>query len=185
MKTKGMIFGLLASAGLLAMHTGAWAQEDAAAFIEQVTAPSAPWSGPTSGPQAQEGKSVIYISTDQRNGGAKGVGEGAEAAAKVLGWEFRTMDGQGSISARSTAMSQAIALQPDGIILGGIDATEQAPLIEQATEAGIKVVGWHAGAAPGRSRSRRCSPTSPPIPLRSRRPPASSPSPMAAARRAW
>jgi ribose transport system substrate-binding protein len=141
---------LLASGAILAMQAGAaLAQEDAAAYIAQVTAPSAPWSGPTTGPAAQQGKTIVYISTDQRNGGAKGVGEGAEEAATILGWDFRTIDGQGSVSARSSAMSQAIALQPDGIILGGIDAAEQAPLIEQASEAGIKIVGWHAGAAPG------------------------------------
>ena len=47
-------------------------------------------------------------------------------------------------------MTQAIALKPDGIILGTIDAAEQAPIIEQAVAAGIKVVGWHAGPGPGK-----------------------------------
>jgi ribose transport system substrate-binding protein len=42
-----------------------------------------------------------------------------------------------------------MALQPDGIILGTVDAREQAPLIEQAVTQGIKVVGWHSGGAPG------------------------------------
>jgi ribose transport system substrate-binding protein len=32
----------------------------------------------------------------------------------------------------------------------GIDSMEQKPLLEQAAAAGIKVVGWHAGATPGK-----------------------------------
>ena len=67
-----------------------------------------------------------------------------------MGWDFRILDGQGSVPARTSALTQAIALQPDGIILGTIDAAEQAPIIEQAIAAGIKVVGWHAGPGPGK-----------------------------------
>ena len=68
---------------------------------------------------------------------------------KAIGWEFRLLDGQGAPSTRASALTQAIALQPAGIILGTIDAREQAPLIEQAVAQGIKVVGWHSGGAPG------------------------------------
>jgi ribose transport system substrate-binding protein len=75
---------------------------------------------------------------------------GAQEAAKAIGWDFRILDGQGSVPARSSALTQAIALKPAGIILGTIDAAEQAPIIEQAVAAGIKVVGWHSGAAPGK-----------------------------------
>jgi ribose transport system substrate-binding protein len=54
------------------------------------------------------------------------------------------------VPARTSALTQAIALKPDGIILGTIDAAEQAPIIQQAVAAGIKVVGWHAGPGPGK-----------------------------------
>jgi len=118
-------------------------------YIAKVTAPGAPWTGPTTGPKAQGHKLVIYVSADQRNGGAQGVGDGAQEAAKVIGWDFRILDGQGSVQLRTSALNQAIALKPDGIILGTVDAAEQAPVIEQAVKQGIKVVGWHAGAAPG------------------------------------
>lgn len=145
---------LLASAAVISLTAGgAWAQDafmdDAKAYIETVTAPVTEWTGPTTGPKAQPDKLVIYVSDDQRNGGAKGVGEGAEEAAKAIGWEFRLLDGQGAPSTRASALTQAIALQPAGIILGTIDAREQAPIIEQAVAAGIKVVGWHSGGAPG------------------------------------
>jgi ribose transport system substrate-binding protein len=118
-------------------------------YIATVTAPVTAWTGPTTGPKGQGKKLVVYVSTDQRNGGAQGAGDGAEEAAKVLGWDFRVLDGQGSVPARTSAMTQAIALRPNAIILGGVDAKEQQPVIEQAAAEGIKIVGWHAGPAAG------------------------------------
>ena len=88
-------------------------------------------------------------SQDQRNGGAQGVGDGAQEAAKAIGWDFRIIDGQASVAAAPTALNQAIALKPDGIILGTIDAKEQAPVVRKAVGLGIKVVGWHSAGAPG------------------------------------
>lgn len=150
-----LLTGAIAAAALLAMSvTAAWAQEDAylkmaKEYIAKVTAPGAPWTGPTTGPQAQGKKLVIYVSADQRNGGAQGVGDGAAEAAKVMGWDFRVLDGQGSVQLRTSALNQAIALKPDGIILGTVDAHEQAPAVVKAVGLGIKVVGWHAAGAPG------------------------------------
>jgi len=143
---------LLASVAVLALSGVARADDPLAAakeYIAKVTAPVTEWTGPTTGPKAQGKKVVIYVSTDQRNGGAQGAGDGAAEAAKVLGWDFRIMDGQGSVPARTTAMTQAIALKPDAIILGGVDAKEQQPMVEQAAAQGIKMVGWHAGPAVG------------------------------------
>jgi len=143
----------LASMGVAMLAPRAQAADDflaqARQTVAQATAPGGAWTGPTTGPTAQAGKLVVFVSTDQRNGGARGVGEGAAEAAKLLGWDFRTLDGQGSVSARSVALNQAIALKPQGIIVGAIDAAEQAPLLEQASQAGIALVGWHASAAPG------------------------------------
>jgi ribose transport system substrate-binding protein len=148
--------GLLASVALIALPILAARAEDdaymkmAKDYIAKVSAPVTAWTGPTSGPKATGKKLVIYVSADQKNGGASGVGDGAQEAAKAIGWDFRILDGQGSVPARSSALTQAIALKPDGIILGTIDAAEQAPIVEQAVAAGIKVVGWHAGPAPGK-----------------------------------
>ncbi len=121
----------------------------AQAYIAKVTAPAAPWTGPTTGPTAQGHKLIVYVSADQRNGGAQGVGDGAQEAAKVIGWDFRILDGHGSVQQRTEALNQAIALKPNGIILGTVDAAEQAPVVERAVKLGIKVVGWHAAGAPG------------------------------------
>jgi ribose transport system substrate-binding protein len=118
-------------------------------YVDTVTAPGAPWTGPTTGPTAQPRKLIVYVSSDQRNGGPQGAGDGAQEAAKVIGWDLRILDGQGSVQGRTTALNQAIALKPDGIILGNVDAREQAPVIQKAGSLGVKMVGWHVAAAPG------------------------------------
>lgn len=157
MTRLSMIGGAIVASALLAgLSSGAAAADDdayvkmAKEYITKVTAPVTDWTGPTSGPKSQGKKLVIYVSTDQRNGGAQGAGDGAAEAAKLLGWDFRVLDGQGTVPARTSALTQAIALKPDGIILGGVDAAEQAPVVEQAAAAGIKIVGWHAGPKAGK-----------------------------------
>ncbi len=121
----------------------------AKAYTAQATRTSLPWSGPTTGPAAQQGKSIVFVSADQRDSGPRGVSEAVQQAAKTIGWTYRMIDGQGSISGRSAALNQAIALKPNGIVLGSVDAKEQAVLIQQAASSGIKIVGWHSSAKPG------------------------------------
>ncbi len=121
----------------------------AKAATTKAEAPAKVWDGPTSGPKAQKGKFVLYVSTNQQNGGALGVGNGVVEAAKQIGWRTQVIDGQGTVSGQSAALNQAIALKPDAIVLGGIDAVGQKTAIERALSLGIKVVGWHAGPKPG------------------------------------
>ncbi len=145
---------LLASAGLFALSVAGTARADdtvqaAKDYIKKVTQPVTAWDGPTTGPKATGHKLIVYVSTDQRNGGARGVGEGIAEAAKAIGWDVRAIDGQGSVNARAAGIAQAVALKADGLVLDAIDAAEQAAATEQAEKAGIKVVGWHAAAVPG------------------------------------
>ncbi len=107
------------------------------------------WDGPTTGPKAQTGKFIIYLSTDQKNGGSLGAGNGVIEAAKAIGWRAQIIDGQGTVSGQVTALGQAIALKPDGIILGGVDAVSQKTALDRANSLGIKVVGIRAGPKPG------------------------------------
>lgn len=153
MKTKINLHRIVLGGALLALplapaYAGGFLAH-AKAFIAKVTAPVNTWTGPTTGPRAAPHKLVVYVSTDQRNGGARGVGEGAAQAAKAMGWKLRVLDGQGTISGQTAAMGQAIALKPDGIILGGVDALQEAPAVERAEARGIKVVGWHSGSKAG------------------------------------
>jgi ribose transport system substrate-binding protein len=150
---KLALSGVALAALLAAAPAGAADDAVAAAkaFVAKVTAPHPPWDGPTSGPKLQTGKTVVYVSADQRNGGARGVGEGMAEAAKLGGWDIRVIDGQGSVSGRAAALDQAIALKPDAIVLGAVDATEQAAPVEAAAKQKIVVAGWHSFAKPGPS----------------------------------
>ena len=145
---------LCASAALAGLCAGSvvHAQDglaEAKARIAAATAKAGTWDGPTTGPKAATGKTIIYVAGDLRNGGTEGVSRGVEEAAKAIGWELRILDGHGDISARTAAMSQAIALNPSGIIVGGFDAVEQNAALEQVKEAKIPFVGWHATIEPG------------------------------------
>jgi ribose transport system substrate-binding protein len=144
---------LVASALAVTAIRSADAQDDivakAKAFVKEAAVKASKWTGPTSGPKAAAGKSVIYVSSDQRNGGAQGVGDGVGEAAKAIGWDFKLIDGKGTVQGHGDALGQAIVQKPSAIVLGGFDATEQADLVEQANKAGITVVGWHAAGTPG------------------------------------
>lgn len=105
---------------------------------------------PTDGPKAQKpGAKIAYVGSDLTNGGVNAIAVGLKEAAAVMGWTVNVYDGQASAQGRTAAMSQAIAAKSDAIILGGSDPTESASSIKQATEAGIPVLGWHAGANTG------------------------------------
>jgi ribose transport system substrate-binding protein len=103
------------------------------------------WDGPTTGPSAAEGKSIVVLAADLKNGGILGVTNGVEEAAATIGWEVRVLDGAGSIQGRTAAIGQALALKPDGVIINGFDATEQQAALEGVVEAGIPMVSWHSG----------------------------------------
>ena len=82
---------LLASATAFGLSMSATRADDdafmkaAKEYVAKAAAPVTEWTGPTTGPKAQGKKLVIYVSADQRNGGAQGVGDGAQEAAKALG----------------------------------------------------------------------------------------------------
>ena len=107
------------------------------------------WDGPTTGPKALPDKLAVYVAQDMRNGGVLGVSEGVQSAIAAIGWKLKIIDGGGSVAGRVTAINQAVALKPAGIILGSVDAQEEAKAIRGAAEQGIKIVGWHSTASSG------------------------------------
>ena len=124
--------------------------DQAKAYIAKITAPGGEWTGPTTGPKAQGKRLVVFVNYDQRNSGGRAVGEFAGEAAKIMGWDYRVLDGQGTVSGQTAALNQAIALKPDGILLGSVDAIEHNAEITQAVNQGIKVVSWHSGTKAGK-----------------------------------
>ncbi|MCL6282479.1 substrate-binding domain-containing protein [Ruegeria sp. 2012CJ41-6] len=103
------------------------------------------WDGPTTGPTAAEGKSIVVVAGDLKNGGILGVTTGVEEAAGKIGWDVRVLDGAGSIQGRTAAIGQAMALKPDGVIINGFDAVEQQAALEGVVGANIPMVAWHSG----------------------------------------
>lgn len=104
----------------------------------------------STGPVAQKpGATIAFVGSDLTNGGINAVSQGVEEAAAVIGWTVNVYDGKATAQGRTDAFNQAIASQPAAIVVGGFDPNEQSAAISQATDLGIPVVGWHAGAETG------------------------------------
>ena len=147
MLRRSFTISLLALAA--AMPAFADAVSDAMADVEKYAGQKTVWDGPTSGPKAAEGKTIVVLAADMKNGGVLGVANGVTEAAGVIGWTVNVLDGAGSVQARAAAFGQALALKPDGIVINGFDAVEQQAALEQAKAAGIPMVAWHAGPVIG------------------------------------
>ena len=133
------------SATFLSRIARADSMEEAQAIVDKYAQKVEKWDGPTTGPKAQAGKTIVNLVGDMKNGGHLGVTKGIEEAAAAIGWEVKSIDGAGSVAGRTAAMGQAMALNPSGIIITGFDAVEQAPAMEAAKNAKIPIVSWHAG----------------------------------------
>lgn len=119
-------------------------------LVAKSLAGSEGFTPPSTGPKAQQpGAKIAFVAGDLSNGGHNATAKAVTEAATVIGWKVAVYDGQGNAQGNSDAMNQAITSQPAAIILGGLDPTEQAPAIKQATDAGIPVIGWHAGVLTG------------------------------------
>lgn len=118
---------------------------------DAATDTKAPWGGPTTGPTAASGKTLVYVAQTMTNPGVAGNVKGVQEAAKAIGWKVRVIDGQGDQAGIAAAMGQAIALKPDGIVIGGFDPGSVSAQVKQANTASIPLIGWHALGTPGPS----------------------------------
>ncbi|MEU9304801.1 substrate-binding domain-containing protein [Streptomyces sp. NPDC048269] len=121
--------------------------------VQQAENTDASWTGPTSGPAAVSGRTVVYVAQTMTNPGVAGVAKGVEEAAKVIGWEARVIDGEGTPAGIQAALSQAITLKPAGIVIGGFDPHLTAQQVARARAARIPLIGWHAVDSPGPSEN--------------------------------
>ncbi|MDB6145690.1 MAG: putative transporter, periplasmic protein [Pseudomonas sp.] len=131
------------------VDTGAAFVLKAQQIVAKATREAVRWNGPESGPPALRDKNIALVTEDLRNGGIIGVAQGAREAATELGWTLKIFDGSGSPAGRAKALADALAAQPDGLILCGADALENIVALTAFTDKGIPVVGWHAGVQPG------------------------------------
>lgn len=134
MERRKLLTTLMATTLIAGLAAGATGQE---------------FDGPTTGPKAAEGKTIVVLAADLKNGGILGVTTGVEEAVEAIGWDVRVLDGAGSVQGRTGAIGQAMALQPDGIVINGFDAVEQQAALEAVVAAGIPMVAWHSGPVIG------------------------------------
>ncbi|MFD6972312.1 substrate-binding domain-containing protein [Streptomyces sp. NPDC059979] len=123
--------------------------------VQQAEKSDASWHGPTTGPPAVPGKSIVYVAQTMTNPGVAGVARGIEEAAKTIGWKVRVIDGDGTPAGIQAALSQAVTLKPSGIVIGGFDPQLTSQQMARAEAAGIPVIGWHAVGSPGPSENPR------------------------------
>lgn len=162
-----MIFGaVLASALALtacssggsttAGSTSAAATGDLAAFESAATAAAeaaaATQTGvtPTEGPKGVTGKKVVIIppAGASTEGGYR-TALAAQDAAEALGWDVTFINPEGDPTKMNAAVQQAIAIGADGIAISSIDAAVVANSVQQAKDAGIKVVAAIAANSDG------------------------------------
>ncbi|MFF6780829.1 substrate-binding domain-containing protein [Streptomyces sp. NPDC012510] len=119
--------------------------------VKKAESVDAPWGGPTTGPRAVPGKTIVFVAQTLANPGVTGVAQGVEEAAKVMGWKVRVINGEGTPAGIEAAFAEAVALEPAGIVIGGFDPKSTSAQVRQARTAGIPLIGWHAVDAPGPS----------------------------------
>ncbi|MEP6874519.1 MAG: substrate-binding domain-containing protein [Burkholderiales bacterium] len=117
--------------------------------VARASSRSPAWTGPTTGPSAQPGKTIAVLAEDLRNGGVLGVAQGIREAAHEAGWKVRIVDAGGTAAGRSRALTEALASRPDGLVICGSDAHELDANFRRANARLPPVVGWHAGPVPG------------------------------------
>ncbi|MFF5805170.1 substrate-binding domain-containing protein [Streptomyces sp. NPDC012746] len=128
---------------------------EAKATVARAESTDTAWNGPTTGPEAVSGKSLVYVAQTMTNPGVAGVAKAVEEAAQSIGWSVRVIDGEGTPAGIQAALSQAVTLKPSGIVIGGFDPKLTSGQVARAEAAGIPLVGWHALSSPGPSTSPR------------------------------
>lgn len=119
-------------------------QETAEKAMEPITE----WPGPDSGPVAQEGKRVMWVSGGLASEGFKAPADAAADAAEVLGWDLNVQDGQFDPRLYNRLIQEAVDQNYDAILLNGITVEAVAEAVKRARDAGIVVGSWDGGNKP-------------------------------------
>ncbi|MGK3958672.1 substrate-binding domain-containing protein [Arthrobacter sp. R4] len=119
--------------------------------VEKASKADTPWDGPTTGPKAVAGKTLVYVAQSMTNPGVAGVAKGLQEAASAIGWNVKVIDGLGTPAGIQSAFSQALTTKPDGIVIGGFDPKTTAAQVAEANAANIPLAAWQALSTPGPS----------------------------------
>ena len=119
--------------------------------VDAASKSDTPWDGPTTGPKAAAGKTLVYVAQSMTNPGVAGVAKGLQEAAAAIGWNVKVIDGLGTPAGIQSAFSQALTTKPDGIVIGGFDPKTTAAQVAEANAANIPLAAWQALSTPGPS----------------------------------
>lgn len=119
-----------------------------AKLVEEAEGTITEWPGPTEGPVAEEGKSIVSIPCARVAYGCARIDDGVKAAGEVLGWDVLSIDPQGDPQKANEAVEQAIKMDADGIVVGALDPELLKTSIANARAAGIPVVDPVAAREP-------------------------------------
>jgi ribose transport system substrate-binding protein len=106
------------------------------------------WEGPTEPVKPPKDFKVAGISCFSQLEGCLTPIEGAEHAAKELGWQFETYDGEADPTIQAKRVQQAIANGADAIILSAVNGDVINSALEDARKAGVIVISTSNATAP-------------------------------------
>ncbi|MCZ2722570.1 substrate-binding domain-containing protein [Marinomonas sp. 15G1-11] len=118
--------------------------ESAKATVEKAISSLDYWDGPTTGPSLAKQKHLVFIASDLRNDGVHYLAQGVSEAITHTDWSLYFADARGSEVLQGALLKKAISYQPDGIVLGGIDASRHQDTLKMAKRLSIPVIGWHS-----------------------------------------
>jgi len=97
---------------------------------------------PETGPVAQQGKNVWYISCGEAFLACSDMSRAFEAAGDVLGWNVTLVDGAASPDTATSLIRQAIAAKADGIVANAFDCPGVKAGLLEAKAANITTVSF-------------------------------------------
>jgi ribose transport system substrate-binding protein len=106
--------------------------------FKEFSAPVA-WAGPNDPVKVAKGKSITIIICGAQGATCVRVGQGAEDAAKALGYQTKVVDGRGTPDGWNEAVRNAVSDKADGIVLVAIPPGLVQGAITAAKKAGIPV----------------------------------------------
>ena len=103
--SRGVVLtGLLASFLWMPQHSALADQiADAKAAVARFAGPQTTWNGPTTGPKAEPGKKIVYLSGDENNDICRLYGVFQKEAGQKIGWDVTIIDGRARPPAGSRA----------------------------------------------------------------------------------
>lgn len=98
---------------------------------------------PSTGPKAQSGKKVWYISCGQQAASCSEQATAFNEAGKILGWTVTVGDSKLDSAVEASLVRQAVAAKADGIAINAFDCNKGKSVLEAAKAAHIPVVNWN------------------------------------------